>query len=303
VRHYSSAPIAPFADPPAAIDPRWIRVRQSLPTDIGLNHFNWDCRYDDPPSFIHDAQDVINASLADTPQQIEGPLALPGTYQVKMFVDGKTYSQPVTVKNDPRSPASSSDLVAQHDLQMNFYALTTEAWDGYQQVMDMRSQVADALNAKPSDEVTKALQDFDKKLADQAGEIVYRRRFLGLPPSTNFESLNDNLMLRMDSFDMGDMAPNDPMLSEYGASWAQAKDIADKWRGLCGKDLVVVNALLATSNMKQISGPAVALKEPPAPAKQYLPVVAKQGQAGKTGNIDPEDIERQAEGGGDGDGG
>ncbi len=300
VRHYSSVPPAPYADPPAAIDPRWIRVRQPLPTEIGLNRFNWDGRYDEPPAFVHDAQDVIDATLADTPQAIEGPLAMPGTYQAKLTVDGRTYTQPFTFRNDPRSPASQADLAAQHDLQMNFYALATEAWDGYQQATDMRAQVAEALNAKPSEEVAKALKDFDAKLDAQAGKVVYRRRFLGLPPSTNFESLNDNLVIRMDSFDMGDMAPTDSMRSEYGASWAETKGIADKWRDLCDKDLKTLNALLAKNNLKQIAGPASTLKEPTSPAKQYLPVRAKQAQAGKTGNISPEDVERQAEGGADG---
>jgi photosystem II stability/assembly factor-like uncharacterized protein len=302
VRHYSSAPIVPYADPPSAIDPRWIRIRKPLSTDVGLNRVNWDGRYDDPPSFIHDAQDVIDASLGDTPQAIEGPLALPGEYQVKMTVDGRSYTQPVTLKNDPRSPATQAQLVAEHEMQMNYYALTTEAWDGYQQVADMRAQVAGALAAKPSDEVAKALQDFDQKLHGQGGDVVYRRRFLGLPPSTNFESLNDNLMLRLDSFDMGDMAPTDSMFSEYGASWVQTKGIADKWTDLCTKDLVVLNALLTKNNLKPIAGPATALKVPPAPAKQYMPAV-KQGQAGKTGNIDPEDRERQAEGGAPDEGG
>jgi len=225
-------------------------------------------------------------------------LALPGTYQAKLTVDGRTYTQPFTFRNDPRSPASTSDLVAQHDLQTNFYALVTEAWDGYQQVKGMRAQVDDDLNAKPSAEVTKALTDFEAKLDAQSGKVVYRRRFLGLPPSTNFESLNDNLLIRMDSFDMGDMAPTDSMRSEYGASWAETKGIADKWRDLCDKDLKTLNALLTKNNLKPITPPATTLKEPPSPPKQYLPVATKQGKAGKPGNISPENIERQAEGGG-----
>jgi hypothetical protein len=163
------------------------------------------------------------------------------------------------------------------------------------------------LKAKPNDEVTKALQDFDAKLHAQGGDIVYRRRFLGLPPPVNFESLNDNLMIRMESFDMGDMAPTDSMLSEYGANWAVTKEVADKWRGLCAKELAEINALLAKNNLKQILGPSITLKEPPAPDKKYLPA-ARQGQAGKTGNLSPEDRERIAEGGDpddtdDGDGG
>ena len=32
----------------------------------------------------------------------EGPLALPGIYQVKLTVDGRSYTAPLEVKMDPR---------------------------------------------------------------------------------------------------------------------------------------------------------------------------------------------------------
>jgi len=40
----------------------------------------------------------------------------PGAYTLRLTVDGKTYSQPVTVVNDPRSPATVADVRAQYAL-------------------------------------------------------------------------------------------------------------------------------------------------------------------------------------------
>ena len=37
----------------------------------------------------------------------EGPLAPPGTYTLRLTVDGVRHEQKVVVKNDPRSPATA----------------------------------------------------------------------------------------------------------------------------------------------------------------------------------------------------
>src|SRR5207302_1342250 len=81
-----------------------------LPTEIGTNRVNWNIRHDAPPAFTHAFGDVMGAMTGDTPSWPEGPLALPGVYTVKLTVDGTPYTQTVTVKNDPRSPASAADV-------------------------------------------------------------------------------------------------------------------------------------------------------------------------------------------------
>jgi hypothetical protein len=43
-------------------------------------------------------------------------VALPGRYTVKLTVNGKTYSQPLTVKMDPRVKTPLADLQKQFDL-------------------------------------------------------------------------------------------------------------------------------------------------------------------------------------------
>jgi len=41
-----------------------------------------------------------------------GPIVTPGTYSMRLKVEGQTYSQPITVLRDPRSPGSESDINA-----------------------------------------------------------------------------------------------------------------------------------------------------------------------------------------------
>ena len=47
---------------------------------------------------------------------IEGPVAPPGRYTVKLTVGAQSYTQPFTVVNDPRVRTPLADLAAQHAL-------------------------------------------------------------------------------------------------------------------------------------------------------------------------------------------
>ena len=75
----------------------------------------------------------------------------------------------VTVENDPRSPATTAELRAQHELQMKIYGGIQEAWDGYHQVAAMRARVAELGGSTPPSEVTQAAKALDSTLAELAG--------------------------------------------------------------------------------------------------------------------------------------
>lgn len=53
-----------------------------------------------------------------------GPAVLPGTYQVSLIVNGKKYTKPVTVQNDPRIEMTPAQVTAQHDASLQLQALT-----------------------------------------------------------------------------------------------------------------------------------------------------------------------------------
>ena len=50
-----------------------------------------------------------------------GPWVLPGTYSVRLTVDGKSYKQPLTVKMDPRVPTPAAGLALQFSLSKQLY--------------------------------------------------------------------------------------------------------------------------------------------------------------------------------------
>jgi len=87
-------------------------------------------------------------------------------------VAGKSYTQPVTVVNDPRSPATVADVRAQAALQSKIVDAMKEAWDGYHQVAAMRALVA-------ADTAVAAAKAFDSTLAAVGGNPDGRGGFGG----------------------------------------------------------------------------------------------------------------------------
>lgn len=262
IRHMSSDPIPPSNDPPPPVPDFWVEVPKPLPTTTGMNRINWNLRYDNPPSTSHSYE--INANPGETPASPEGPLVLPGVYTVTLTVDGKSYKQTVAVKNDPRSPASASDLKAQHDLQMKLYEGALEAWDSFHQVASMRATVADIMKANPSGELNDAATAFDGKLASVGGSIAAGgRRFGGgggggggAARAPTLAAVAGSLVRQLDTLDPGDMMPNEPMTKACLAATKELQTAMANWQVLNTKDLVAFNAVLAKFNLKPIAAAA-----------------------------------------------
>ena len=87
--------------------PEWpdrVERPRTIPANDGMNRFAWDLRYDDPtqiPGAFY---------TSDGPR---GPLALPGDYQVKVTVAGKSQTAPLHLDIDPRTKGSESALQKQ----------------------------------------------------------------------------------------------------------------------------------------------------------------------------------------------
>jgi len=272
VRHMSSAPIAPYPDPPPRLPDWWLEHRKPMPTEIGTNRINWNLRYDEPPAFVHWWEHVTGAVPGDTPASPEGPIVIPGVYTLKLTVDGKSYTQHVTVKNDPRSPASPADLRAQHELQVKLYDGTRQSWDGYHQVNAMREALARVSAANPPADVAAAARVLDAKLLALAGTGIGGRGGRGGPPlPPNFTTLNGTepeegaVMLSMNGQlkiqDYGDMAPTETMRKAWTQVCLDMRTALGEWQAINAKDLVAFNALLTKNNLQPIAAasPAIAM--------------------------------------------
>ncbi len=125
VRRFSSDDrVAAPPEPPYFMDV-WL-PRPAIPTrTAGHNRLVWDLRYAPPPV---DRVDYSIAAIAGhgTVADPEGPLVLPGTYQVRLTVGAKTVTQPLDVTLDPRVHPADTALAAQLKLALAIASSQTQ---------------------------------------------------------------------------------------------------------------------------------------------------------------------------------
>ncbi|HKV42017.1 MAG TPA: glycoside hydrolase, partial [Blastocatellia bacterium] len=162
VRQYSSS------DKPKTIDltqqpipAYWIRPPQILSAEAGMQRFVWDLRYSGPgwirPSF------PISAIYHDTPPEPMGPAVPPGEYTIKLTAGDQTYSQPLTVKMDPRVKISSSGLQQQYELSMKCYDGMREVHEALVDARKLSQQLQSLAEKAPSAELKGAITALEKK--------------------------------------------------------------------------------------------------------------------------------------------
>ena len=83
-------------------------------------------------------------SKADTPRSPQGMFVQPGTYQVRLTVDGRSFRQPVVVRMDPRVKTSLPDLTLQFTLSKTVAAVM-------RRLMAERAEAERALTAASAD--------------------------------------------------------------------------------------------------------------------------------------------------------
>ena len=263
VRHMSSAPIAPVKEASHPPEPNfWLATPRPLPTAVGLNRVNWDIRYDDPPAFRHSFE--INANPGLTPVSPQGPLALPGVYTVRLTVNGKSYTQHVTVTNDPRSPATAADLVYQHALEMKLYAGVQEAWEGHDQAQTL-DKAAEAAVASAAD-LADSAKAFEARVDSVGGStegggrrFFFRGRGAATPP--NFVAVNGDLIRQLGTVGQGDIRPTPAMEAAYVSGCKDLAKAVTAWRAVNAKELPAFNAMLSRHGLHPVA-PAAPLPVP-----------------------------------------
>ncbi|MGF1578985.1 MAG: glycosyl hydrolase [Gemmataceae bacterium] len=76
-------------------------VKEKLPTKPGLHRVIWN--------FRHDGSKPLKGAIKEGADAKVGPLAVPGKYTVKLFVDDQDYTTDVEVKADPRSQLTQAE--------------------------------------------------------------------------------------------------------------------------------------------------------------------------------------------------
>jgi photosystem II stability/assembly factor-like uncharacterized protein len=155
VRRFNSLPPKPDTTLKNVPD-YWFGRRPQLSTNVGMNRFVWDLRYDPPEalnfSYYGGMLDYIEYTLSDhalpgdTPrEQTLGPIAVPGQYEIIFIGNGSLMKQQLTVTLDPRVHVSQADLDAQLVASKRIVAGLAASSKAYESIASLRAAIADRL--------------------------------------------------------------------------------------------------------------------------------------------------------------
>ena len=237
VRRFSSA------DKPEHINEKelnvptyWLRPARTLSAAPGMHRFIWDLTYPAPDVLSRDYP--ISAVYRDTPLYPLGATVLPGQYKaVLTSAGGKSETQSLTIRMDPRVKTSADDLHRQFELDRKISDALHRDYQAIQQVRSLRAQLKSVTEHKPSPEIAAKVADLEAQAAVIEG--VDGAQFLSTPEGRSLVRLNSGLGTVLSALDSADAAPTtqqsamfadlEKALNTQLAAWEQmkAKDVAD----------------------------------------------------------------------------
>ena len=223
-----------------------------LPADAGLNRFVWDLRYEG-------ATRVPKAPLWGG--STNGPVALPGTYQVKLTVLGKSYTAPLEITADPRLSATQADLTKQFDLLMKIRDAVTETDDTILEIRDLREQinvvnkhVGSGPQGKPIVDAGKAL---DKKMTAIEEVLIQTKAKSGQDVLNYPVRLNNHFVALGGVVDSASTAPTQQSYEVFDMLSQQLNEQMTKWKEIVATDVPAYNILV-----KKQEVPALKVTQP-----------------------------------------
>ncbi|PYO62216.1 MAG: hypothetical protein DMD28_06835 [Gemmatimonadetes bacterium] len=146
----------------------WLGEPPRLSAAPGMHRFVWDLRYPRPAALKYEYS-IAAVWQRGAPLDPQGPLALPGRYSVTLTVDGKDYTQPLTVRLDPRVHATAAALGQQLALAQAVDSALALAVATHAQIGRVLEQKKESAPAAFRDSLTALADGGDSSFAGLAG--------------------------------------------------------------------------------------------------------------------------------------
>jgi hypothetical protein len=170
---------------------------------------------------------------------------VPGDYSVVLIVSGKSYSQLLTVKLDPRVKASPADLAEQFEQSKKL----SDNWEALQRIdnrlKSLNRELAKAKERVGENAVAAQMEVLSKKLQDIAGPPVRP----GAPLRLDILQKLENLFADMQRVDA---APAPSVRAAVAEIVAAAPSAMQRWQAVESQDLPALNRQLEAAGLKPI---------------------------------------------------
>jgi photosystem II stability/assembly factor-like uncharacterized protein len=236
----------------------WVRPPHQLSTQPGMHRWVWDLHYTAPDSMRHDYP--ISAVPHDTPRYPLGPNALPGTYTVRLIVDGKASTAPLNVKMDPRVKTPGDGLQKKFEAEAHLASIVSESTQALHQGASIRSQL-DKLTEKGNAQVKTSAAEFEKKLNALIGTTG---GFFAPPsPEVSLSRLNGQASGLYQQVWHVDAEPTSAQLQASGGIEHDRDEVMRRWNEFKQTDLPAMNRLLRQANIPEINPQAAIQQDEP----------------------------------------
>jgi hypothetical protein len=211
-----------------------------------MHRFIWDLHYPEPDVLEHEYP--ISAIYGDTPRYPLGAAILPGKYKIVLTAGGKTHTQSLELKMDPRVKTSPEDLRRQFELDRKLADSLHLDHEALLQLRSLREQLK-SLMAQSA--VAKAAADLDAKAAILEG--TSGARYPSTPEGRSLTRLNGGFAGILSGLDSADAAPTTQQVAMYADLNKSLQQQLSAWKQIKSSELVALNEQLKKAGLPTIN--------------------------------------------------
>ena len=239
------------------------QVPQNPTGNAGLNRFVWNMRYEDSTK-------VPGAVLWAGSNN--GPVAVPGNYQVRLTVRGKSFTQPLEIKPDPREKVSQADLQKQLDLLLQVRDQVSKVDEAINQMNSVKKQIDDLDKRMPHDDHGRAVRDAGRKLTqkiDPIEDALIQNKSKSGQDTLNYPiRLNNELTALAGTIGGANTAPAAQAYEVFNLLKQRSDDQLSKWDEVVKTDIASFNQTVRQQDVPAVildTSSATGAGAPPAP--------------------------------------
>jgi photosystem II stability/assembly factor-like uncharacterized protein len=241
VRRYSSTDTPVFRDVKKLKIPRyWIRPVAFLSAKRGMHRFLWDIHY--TPMTGVEPEYPMAAVYRDTPPSPTSPWVTPGDYTVVLTANGKSYTQPLTVKMDPRVKMSATELQEQLELSQQL----AEVRATLEPIGKTFDSLVEHLTKLKEESLPKNVENKLDVLNSKLKELGPPNPRPGAPPSLHALDSAKSLFGEIQGVDA---PPTDRVKAAVGEVRVHATSLMERWKKIISEDVPALDRELEASGL------------------------------------------------------
>ena len=221
---------------------RW--AGPALPTEAGLNRLRWDLRTDPPATF---------PGMILWGVRTMAPVVPPGTYAVRLTVEGRSETTEVEVRRHPWiTDVTDEDLVAQYEFGMEIRDKVHEANSAVIAIRSVKAQLDERLEASDDERLAEAGERLEASASAVEADIYQVRNQSNQDPLNFPIRVNNRLANLLSMSEQGDGRPGSGMSAVFGIMVERLEGYVTRLQAVWDEELAEVNEELRRLGLEEI---------------------------------------------------